>query len=60
MTAINLLLACLGGGITLMVAIGMVLITPRGAEEIVEPPIDQSRAAEEPEVGLDPGVAPSV
>ena len=60
MTAINVLLAVLGGGITLMVAIGMVFITPRGVEDSVETPIEQSRLRDAPEIGLDPEVIPHV
>jgi hypothetical protein len=60
MSAINLLLAGLGGGITLMVAIGMVFLTPRGVETLVEAPYEPPRPRDEPEVGLDPELAPHV
>jgi hypothetical protein len=60
MTAINILLACLGGGITLMVAIGMVFLMPRGVEPRVETPIEWSRPREEPEVGAEAKAAPPV
>ena len=38
MTAINILLAVLGGGVTLMVVAGMVMLTPQGSEAHVETP----------------------
>jgi hypothetical protein len=60
MTAINILLACLGGGITAMVAIGMVFLMPRGLEPRVETPLEPVRPREEPEVGLDAEAAPHV
>jgi hypothetical protein len=60
MTAINVLLACVGGGITLMVVIGMVFLMPRGVEPIVETPLERAVPREEPEVGLEAKVAPQV
>jgi hypothetical protein len=60
MSAVNLLLAGLGGGITLMVVIGMFLLTPRGVEPNVEAPHEQPRPREESEVDLDPEVVPNV
>jgi hypothetical protein len=59
MNAINILLACLGGGVTLMVAVGMILLTPHGVEPRAEAPYEQPRSREQPEVGLDAEVAPS-
>ena len=38
MTAVNILLVILGSGITLMVGVGMVLLTPRGLEDHAETP----------------------
>ncbi len=38
MTAVNILLAVLGTGITLMVGVGMILLTPGGAEDHPETP----------------------
>lgn len=58
MTAINVLLACVGGGITLMVVIGMVFLMPRGVEPSVETPLERAVPREEPEVALDAEVAP--
>ena len=58
MNAINILLACLGGGITLMVAIGMVFLMPRGVEPRVETPLERTRPREEPELGVEAKVAP--
>jgi hypothetical protein len=60
MTAINILLAGLGGGITVMVAIGMVYLTPRGVEARVETPPEQVRPHDEPEVVAPLEVAPHV
>lgn len=60
MNAVNLLLAGLGGGITLMVAVGMFLLTPRGVEPNVDLVPEQPSARDEPEVGLDSEVARSV
>jgi hypothetical protein len=60
MSAINLLLAGLGGGITLMVAIGMVFLTPRGVETLVETPYERPRPGAGPELELDLEVAPHV
>ena len=37
-TAVNILLAVLGSGITLMVGAGMILLTPGGAEDHAETP----------------------
>ena len=56
MTAINILLAVLGGGITVMVAAGMVLLTPHGVEAHVETPLDPAARVKEPGVDPDPGV----
>ncbi len=50
MSAINILLAGLGGGITVMVAVGMIFLTPRGMEPRVETPLEQPRPHYEPEV----------
>lgn len=58
MSAINVLLAVLGGGITVMVAIGMVFLAPRGVEPRVETPIEPPTAREEPATGLEIEVAP--
>jgi hypothetical protein len=44
MNAINILLACLGGGITLIVAVGMILLTPGGTEPQVQKPLEQPHA----------------
>ena len=41
MTAINILLACLGGGITVIVVVGMILLTPGGTEHYVQRPAEQ-------------------
>jgi hypothetical protein len=57
-TAINILLAGLGGGITVMVAVGMIFLTPSGVEPHVETPLEPPQAREEPRVGRDPEVAP--
>jgi hypothetical protein len=54
MTAVNILLAILGGGITVMVAVGMIFLTPRGMEPHVETPLEQPRPMDQPEVGRDP------
>ena len=56
MTAINLLLAVLGGGVTVMVAAGMVLLTPRGVETQAQTALDPTIPAEQPDVDPDPGV----
>jgi hypothetical protein len=40
-----------------MVAIGMVFLTPRGVETLVEPPYEQPLPRAEPEVILDAEVA---
>jgi len=58
MTAINILLACLGGGITVMVAVGMIFLTPSGVEPHVETPLEPPQPHGEPTVGRDPEVAP--
>jgi hypothetical protein len=60
MIAINVLLACVGGGITLMVVIGMVFLMPRGVEPIVETPLERAAPREEPEIGREVKVAPQV
>lgn len=57
MTAINILIACLGGGITVMVAAGMIFLTPGGTEPRVETPLEQPQPHDEPEADLVPDVA---
>jgi hypothetical protein len=56
MTAINILLAVLGGGVTVMVAAGMVLLTPHGVEAHLETPLEPTVPVEGPGVDSDPGV----
>jgi hypothetical protein len=59
-TAINILLAALGGSITLMVIVGMVLITPRGAEVHVETAEHPTAPVAQPPVPEpDPGLLPT-
>jgi hypothetical protein len=58
MNAINILLACLGGGITVLVVVGMFLLTPGGTEvrdpavspepELAAPHADAPRSAPKP------------
>ena len=43
MTAINILLACLGGGITVIVVVGMILLTPGGTEHADATPSEPQR-----------------
>ena len=56
MTAINILLAVLGGGVTVMVAAGMVLLTPRGVETPAETALEPTIPVETSGVDPDPGV----
>jgi hypothetical protein len=58
MTAINILIAVLGGGITVMVAAAMIFLTPRGVEAHVETSPEQRRPLPEPAVGRDAEVVP--
>jgi len=53
MTTINIVIAGLGGGITAMVAVAMIFLTPRGVETHDPTPLEQSRPPE-PEVGHRP------
>ena len=60
MTAVNILLVILGSGITLMVGVGMVLLTPRGLEDHAETPeLQQPEPRDEPEVLPDPAPTPA-
>jgi hypothetical protein len=56
MTAINILLACLGGGITVIVVVGMILLTPGGTEHYVQRPVEQSQSRQKPAIGRKPAV----
>jgi hypothetical protein len=58
MTAINILLACLGGGITVIVAVGMILLTPGGTESDVQRPLEQPQPRQGPRVDRSPAVGP--
>jgi hypothetical protein len=58
MTAINILLACLGGGITVIVAVGMILLTPAGTEPHVQRPLEEPQSGQKPAVGRGPAVVP--
>ena len=51
MSAVNILLAILGSGFTLMVVVGMVLITPGGAEAHPQTPdaFDRPSPSQPPE-----------
>jgi hypothetical protein len=59
MNAINILLAGLGGGITVMVAVGMIFLTPRGTEPRVETQLEPPRPHHEPAVSREPGATAS-
>jgi hypothetical protein len=55
MSGINILLAAVGSGVTLVVAVGMVLITPGGTEAHVQTDLGQPRSQPEPDPDRDPG-----
>ena len=57
MTAINILLAALGGGVTLMVVAGMVMLTPHGSEAHVETPVPQAEEPLRPVAAAETGIA---